>query len=121
MNGGADAARLFGGTGNDTLNGGEGDDLITGQAGVDTFVFEANWGNDELANYGDVSFGAQRVDETIDLSALGITFGELTIQTNSAGTGTLVFVTAEGAANNSIDILFRPVGEITADDFFFGP
>ncbi|MEM7521938.1 MAG: calcium-binding protein, partial [Pseudomonadota bacterium] len=74
MNGGAQDDRLFGGTGNDTLNGGEGDDLITGQSGVDTFVFEANWGNDELANYGDVASGAARVDETIDLSALGISF-----------------------------------------------
>ncbi|MEM7521722.1 MAG: calcium-binding protein, partial [Pseudomonadota bacterium] len=58
MNGGAQDDRLFGGTGNDTLNGGTGDDLITGQAGIDTFIFEANWGNDELANYGDVAAGA---------------------------------------------------------------
>ena len=94
--------------------------MITGQAGVDTFVFEANWGNDELANYGDVSSGAARVDETIDMSALGITFAELTRQDNG-NFGTLVFITADGAANNSIDILFRPLSEITADDFFFGP
>ncbi|MEM7521765.1 MAG: hypothetical protein AAF307_12095, partial [Pseudomonadota bacterium] len=108
------------GTGNDTLNGGTGDDLITGQAGIDTFIFEANWGNDELANYGDVAAGADRVDETIDLSSLGISFGDLTIESNG-DFGTLVFITADGSANNSIDILFRPVGEITAADFFFGP
>ncbi|MEM7521706.1 MAG: calcium-binding protein, partial [Pseudomonadota bacterium] len=116
LDGGAENDRLFGGTGNDTLIGGKGDDLISGQSGIDTFIFEAGWGHDDLASYGDVASDAARVDETIDLSALGIGFGDLTI-TSNGNFGTLVYITAEGSANNTIDILFRPPSEITIDDF----
>ncbi|MEM7520021.1 MAG: calcium-binding protein [Pseudomonadota bacterium] len=119
LNGGADNDRFFGGTGNDTINGGTGDDTMSGQAGIDTFIFEANWGNDELANYGDVASDADRVNETIDLSALGISFADLTIESNG-NFGTLVYITADGFEDNSIDILFRGTNQITEDDFFFG-
>lgn len=120
LEGGADDDRLFGGIGADTLEGGSGDDLLVGQAGLDTFVFEANWGNDQISVYGDIASGQPRMDEVIDLSALGITFTDLTIEA-TASFGTLVYVTADGSVDNSIEVLFRPVAEITASDFFFGP
>lgn len=120
LNGDAGADRLFGGTGADVINGGADDDLLIGQAGIDTFVFEAGWGNDQISGYGVDNTGQPLVDEVIDLSALGVSFADLTIETSAAGTGTLVYVTADGSVDNSIEILFRSTATITESDFFFG-
>ncbi len=101
----------------DTLIGGADDDLLVGQGGIDTFVFEANWGHDQISGYGlDVS-GQAFVDEVIDMSALGITFADLTIE--QSGVHTLVYITADGSATNSIEILYRNVATITQSDFVF--
>ncbi len=51
------------------------------------------------------------------MSALGITFSDLTI--TQSGNHTLVYITADGSATNSIEILFRNVNTITQDDFLF--
>lgn len=109
--------RLYGGLGADTLNGGADDDLLVGQGGLDTFVFEANWGHDQISGYGLDVTGQPFVDEVIDMSALGISFADLTIE--QSGVHTLVYVTADGSATNSIEILFRNVADITASDFVF--
>lgn len=109
--------RLFGGLGADTLVGGADDDLLVGQGGIDTFVFEANWGHDQISGYGLDVTGQAFVDEVIDMSALGIGFGDLTIQ--QSGNHTLVFITANGSATNSIEILYRNAATITQSDFVF--
>lgn len=109
--------RLFGGLGGDVLFGGTGDDLLVGQGGLDTFVFEAGWGHDQISGYGFEATGLAITDETIDMSALGITFSDLTI--TQSGNHTLVYITADGSATNSIEILFRNVNTITQDDFLF--
>ena len=104
-------------SGTDTLNGGADDDLLVGQGGIDTFVFEANWGHDQISGYGLDVTGLPFGDEVIDMSALGVGFGDLTIQ--QSGNHTLVYITADGSTNNSIEILFRNVATITQSDFVF--
>ncbi len=42
---------LIGSTGNDTLNGSGGNDLLFGGSGRDVFVFDANDGNDQIADF----------------------------------------------------------------------
>lgn len=117
LNGNSGDDRLFGGLGADTLNGGADNDLLVGQGGIDTFVFEANWGHDQISGYGLDVTGQPYVDEVIDMSALGIDFADLTIQ--QSGVHTLVYITADGGATNSIEILYRSVTDITQDDFLF--
>lgn len=117
MYGEAGEDRLFGGLGADTLVGGADNDLLVGQGGIDTFVFEANWGHDQISGYGLDVTGLPYVDEVIDMSALGITFADLTIAPN--GVHTLVYITADGSANNTIEILYRSTSTITESDFLF--
>jgi Ca2+-binding RTX toxin-like protein len=57
---------LFGNIGDDALAGGVGNDQLAGGIGVDSFIFEANSGQDVVADF-DVAAG-----EVIDLSALGL-------------------------------------------------
>ena len=117
MYGEAGDDRLFGGLGADTLVGGADNDLLVGQGGIDTFVFEANWGHDQISQYGVDVTGLPYVDEVIDMSALGITFADLSIE--QSGYHTLVYITADGSANNSIEILYRSTSAITESDFLF--
>jgi len=120
--GGAGEDRLFGGTGDDILNGGTGNDLLVGQSGVDSFVFNANWGNDQISGYGTVASGAPRQDETIDLSNLldsggnAVDFADLTF----TQFGNHTIITVDGHDGNSIEVLFRNITEFTVDDFAFG-
>lgn len=51
LNGGAGNDLLFGNRGCDTLNGGTGNDLLVGGGGGDTFVFNANFGHDTVADF----------------------------------------------------------------------
>ena len=69
----------------------------------------------ELSN---VAMGQALVDEMIDLSGLNITFADLTIEA-TVNSGSLIYITADGPANNSIEVLFRGVSEFTEDDFSF--
>jgi Ca2+-binding RTX toxin-like protein len=52
--GGDGADRLEGNAGADTLDGGAGDDVLRGGLGPDTFVFRAGYGNDRIADLGNV-------------------------------------------------------------------
>ena len=75
LDGGAGNDKLRGGAGDDFLTGGTGDDSLTGGDGADTFIFEAGFGIDVIAD-----FNAAEGD-LIDLTAFGdaITFADLTI------------------------------------------
>ena len=68
LSGGADNDRIYGGDADDTLDGGSGNDRLEGEAGTDTYVFEAGWGNDTVANY-DYSGGG---DATPDVIVFGV-------------------------------------------------
>jgi len=102
LDGGADNDTLFGGAGNDTLlggdgndvlkagelsdtlNGGTGDDELFGGLGADTFVFDiAGTGNDTIAD-----FDTSLAGEIIDLSALSLSAGAVSIV--AGGTGTTI-------------------------------
>ena len=63
--------KLYGGGGDDVLNGGAGNDQLFGGAGNDVFVFTEG-GTDRITDY--------EVDEKIDLSALGVTFDDVTVK-----------------------------------------
>ncbi|MEM7520339.1 MAG: hypothetical protein AAF307_04815, partial [Pseudomonadota bacterium] len=118
IDGGANDDRLFGGAGADTLEGGSGNDLLVGQGGIDTYIFNAGWGQDQISGYGLNITGQPRVDEVIDMSSLGIAFGDLTIETQ--GVGSLIYITSDGSATNSIEVLYRAPNSLTEADFFFG-
>ena len=106
LTGGSANDLLYGGTGNDTLTGGAGDDFLYGEAGNDTFVFAAGWGDDRIVGFED---GADQ----IDLSALGITFADLTV--TAAGANSVLV--AYGA--DSILLTGVNIADIDANDFSF--
>jgi len=105
--------RLEGLAGRDTLTGGEGNDLLFGGADLDTFVFDTgNWGNDTIFD-----FDANPGREKMDMSALGITFADLTIVDTAFG----VRVDYNDPTSGVQTIALGGVGlaDITADDFIF--
>jgi len=106
LTGGTVADILIGGNGNDTLEGGLGNDLMRGNNGNDTFVFDTGWGDDRIYNFED---GA----DMLDMSALGITFADLTISA-SGSLNTLVEY-----MGNSILLTGVNVADIDAADFIF--
>lgn len=73
LNGGNGNDLLRGGRGDDTMNGGRGtdilkggigDDIMRGQGGADTFVFNADEGNDKILDF-------QNGSDLLDLSGFG--------------------------------------------------
>ena len=130
INGGDGVDLIDGGIGNDTLSGGAGDDVdtIVGGAGNDTInllaagggndiiVYNASgFGNDTLTNF-DATGGTATTQDRIDLSALGITAGNLatrvlesTVAGNTvltvrdAGLTTIGTITVNGITNANID------------------
>lgn len=104
--GGAGDDELIGGRGKDTLDGGTGDDLLYAGAGADTFVFAENSGQD-------VILGFQGGEDKIDLSALNLTFDDLTIKQAWCGLETTV-----SFGNAEISVVGGSA-QLTADDFIF--
>lgn len=72
----------------------------------DTFVFDANWGDDTISNFTD------GVD-MLDLADTGLVFDDLTITQNGADTY------IEGVNGNSITLLGVSSSTVTVDDFIF--
>jgi Ca2+-binding RTX toxin-like protein len=111
---------ITGGTGNDVLVGGSGADRLTGGAGIDalygngggggdgaidTFVFTSNWGTDFV-------FDFERGTDRLDLSALGINFGALSLTNTTDGHSYVSFgVNLIAVANISV--------LLTSSDFIF--
>jgi Ca2+-binding RTX toxin-like protein len=104
LNGGAGQDTLNGGAGNDTLSGGTGNDVLTGGSGSDVYVFEANWGVDQITDYRDGQ-------DKFRITAVS-GFADLTI--TQVGTDTNI---AFGA--NSILLSGINAATITATDFLF--
>lgn len=96
---------IYGGNGNDTITGGAGDDFMSGGAGANTFIFDANWGDDVISDF--VS-----AEDFIDFSALGITLADLTI--TNAGSNTLI----EYGGNSLLMVDYIYDGEQPADFIF---
>jgi len=92
---------LNGGAGKDILNGGSGDDTLAGGADADTFVF-ADFGTDTIIGY--------EKGEKFDLSALHVTWSDVTINKTS------IFVDLDG--DDDLTIMLNTVN-VTAGDFIF--
>lgn len=66
--------KLWAGQGNDVLNSGRGTDMLYGDAGNDTYVFDQDWGGDEVSDSGGVNvitFGAGIAPADIAVSVVG--------------------------------------------------
>lgn len=108
LKGGYGRDTLDGGAGADVLNGGVGADSLTGGGEIDKFVFGANWGKDRIADF-------EATAEVMDLSATGLTFGDLTI--TQSGSDVLIRQTA--LPRNAITLENQLLSDISEVDFFF--
>lgn len=95
-----------GGCGDDTIVGGEGDDVLFGGGGADTFVFAENSGDDQI-------FCFESGEDKIDLSALGISFDEITIEAEWWG------LASEISFEGGSIWVFNPDATLTESDFLF--
>ena len=103
---GNDADNLLRGYGgNDRLNGGLGDDSLDGGSGADTFVFEANWGDDLVKGFG------ASTNDVLDFTALQISRNDLAI--SRAGGDTIV------AYNGNTITIDGFTQSLLSDDFLF--
>jgi hypothetical protein len=60
----------------DVLRDGTGNDKLSGRKGADTFIFEAGSGKDKIVGFSDT--GVDGEDDTLDLSAYGLRWSDLT-------------------------------------------
>jgi Ca2+-binding RTX toxin-like protein len=112
ISGGAGNDTLVGGTGADRLTGGPGTDALYGNSGnggdgaVDTFVFTPNWGTDFV-------FDFEHGVDKLDLTAVGITFANLTLTNTPDGHCYVTF------GSNLIAVANHTTANLTASDFLF--
>jgi len=87
LSGGAGNDGIDGGAGNDVIDGGAGHDWLVGGAGADTFIFQAEFGHDEI-----VDFNTYEGD-TLDLSA----FNQADMTVVQDGADAIIHVANAGA------------------------
>jgi hypothetical protein len=95
-----------GGSGNDVLIGNSFDNVLSGGAGSDVFVLGVGWGHDIVTDF-------EIGQDLIDLSSLGIGFGDLSLSE------------IDGAAvvsydNNDLVLEAVSIDQIAEADFLFG-
>ena len=78
---------MYGGVGDDKIDGGAGHDWLVGGAGADTFIFQAEFGHDEI-----VDFNTYEGD-TLDLSA----FNQADMTVVQDGADAIIHVANAGA------------------------
>ena len=109
--GGAGNDTIYGYYGTDTLSGGAGDDFLGGGADLDSFVFNAGWGHDTIADF---DWGG---NERMDFSSLGLSgFADLTVTDDGSGNA-LIYVTGDNT--NTVVLTGIDQSTISADDFIF--
>ena len=110
LNGGTGNDFLSGDGGSDTLFGGTGNDFLVGGGGSDTFVFTAPTSGSSFDVIDDFQVGI----DSLDVSDLASSFGELTIV--DTGSNVAIFFSEDQAVtfNNITDI-----EDLSADDFIF--
>ena len=107
LSGGAGDDILSGGTGADRLDGGAGNDLLEGGFGNDYFVFETGDGIDQIVDFGR--------NDTIDLSATGLTFDDLILENTDTNV-----VTVDYGVDDQITVeLTNGLTTLTESDFSF--
>lgn len=103
--------RLQGREGSDTIEGGAGNDILEGGTGADVFAFHQGDGTDTVLDYQD---GVDR----LDLSSLGIGFGDLRIV--DSGANALVFYDeADPADRGLIVVTGHSASDMDSSDFVF--
>jgi hypothetical protein len=128
LNGGQGSDTLFGEIGNDILNGGAGADKLTGGAGADTFVFASQLDSYWIAGKpSDQIMDFQKGTDKIDLSALGLAYGDLTMMNNQMIDGeNYSYFGSDGNDNGileigefSVAVKIAPGTTLSAGDFLF--
>ena len=102
--------RAYGGEDDDSLNGGRGHDILDGGAGADTFVFEADHGNDTIRDFTD---GEDAIDLTMIAGISG--FEDLTITAD--GSAAVIDLTAHGGGTIRLESF--AASNLDAEDFQF--
>lgn len=105
LTGNGNANILNGAGGSDTLDGGTGGDTLTGGAGADIFTFTATDGaSDTVTDFN------RALGDKLDISGLLTGFDPLTdvitqfARIDTSGTGSLLFVDADGGGDNFVQI-----------------
>jgi serralysin len=112
ITGGAAADVLTGGSGNDRLIGGAGNDTLFGGAGNDTLVFNPGFGNDVIAEFGDVSG-----NNDIIQFATSVFADFAAVQLAAAQIGADIVITA--TSSDSLTIKNKTVATLNANDMQF--
>lgn len=105
LSGGDGDDMVRGGDGDDILNGGAGRDLMWGGDGADTFVFQANSGQDRI-------FGFDADEDRLDFSATGLSFEDLEIE--SYGSYTRI-----SYGDSDLSVFANSCEPLTEDSFIF--
>ena len=95
IDGGDEADKLYGGRGDDILIGGAGSDYLEGALGNDSYLFDTNFGQDEIYNYDDAPDR-----KNIIIFTDSRTIDDFTFKKN----GNNLIITAKNNSNNSITI-----------------
>jgi serralysin len=111
LTGGAGNDTLSGAGGDDTLTGGAGNDTMNGGAGNDSFVFNAGFGTDTIAQFGDAAGNQDILDVS---TAIFANFAAVQAASHQVG----VDVHIDNGANSIILTNFT-LANLGADDFRF--
>jgi Ca2+-binding RTX toxin-like protein len=110
LDGGAGHDSMSGGNGTDVLNGRTGNDTLTGGNGADTFVFNANFGNDVISDF-------KPKGDTIQFDqSLFADFADVQAHAANDGNGNVV-ITYD--ANNTVTLEDITLAQLRAGDFVF--
>ena len=113
LDGGAGNDRIEGGAGADIINGGTGNDQLEGGRGADIFVFNADFGQDVIAD-----FNVNSGNEVIDLSEgdFGFNnFNQLSSAISQSGSNAIIDLGDDG----TITLLNVQAADLTQDEFLF--
>lgn len=111
--GGSGNDRLRGQAGDDLLVGGRGQDLLWGNNGEDTFLFQGNWGRDQIKDFelGSDTLFIRGTNEVVNFEDF---------QNVARQIGRNVVYDANEDGRNVITIANVTLSDLTADDFQFG-
>ena len=112
LHGGGGIDAILGGGGDDTIFGEGGDDTMNGGAGADNFVFDADFGHDTIAAFGDSGTD----QDTLDFS-MAIFADFLAVQGHSHQSGADVHIDVN--LSHGVILTNTLIGNLGADDFRF--
>ncbi len=109
--GGEGNDQLFGAAGDDAILGGAGNDVLSGGLGVDTFVFEASFGEDVITDY---NMGEQGDDLIAFTSDVFVDYDAVMAAAMQQGDDVVI-----SAGGDSLLIQNASLDEMSSDDFMF--